>query len=67
MPHPSRRPPGPQLELFPQRAPRVAPGVPSWTSLPEPTRLALTGLVTRMLIAHAGNGSLSPEGDGDDE
>jgi hypothetical protein len=42
-------------------------GVPSWTSLPEPTRLALTGLVTRMLIAHAGNGLLAPEGAGDDE
>ena len=67
MPRPSRRPPGPQLELFPKGAPRPAQGAPSWTSLPEPTRMALTGLMTRMLIAHAGNGPLAPEGDGDDE
>jgi hypothetical protein len=42
------------------------PGAPTWTMLPEPTRQALTGLVTRMLIAHAGTGTFAPEGDGDD-
>jgi hypothetical protein len=67
MPRPSHRLPSTQLELFPRRTPRAVEGAPLWTSLPEPTRLALTGLVTRMLIAHAGNGSLAPEGDGDDE
>jgi hypothetical protein len=51
MPHPSRRRPTPQLELFPQRTP-PPPGSPSWTTLPEPTRQALTGLVTRMLLSH---------------
>ncbi len=63
----SRRPLSPQLELFPQRTPRPSPGTPSWASLPEPTRLALTGLVTRMLIAHVADGPLAPEGGGDDE
>ena len=67
MPRLSRRPPCPQLELFPKTTPRPARGAPSWTSLPEPTRLALTGLMTRMLIAHAGDGPLASEGDGDDE
>ena len=66
MPRPSRRLPSRQLELFAPGAPQPAPGTPSWTTLPEPTRRAVTGLVTRMLIAHAGSGTLAPEGDGDD-
>lgn len=33
----------------------------------ELSAYTLTGLMTRMLIAHAGNGPLAPEGDGDDE
>ena len=66
MPRPSRRQSSPQLELFPERTPRPAPGAPTWTMLPEPTRQALTGLVTRMLIAHAGTEAFAPEGDGDD-
>jgi hypothetical protein len=65
MPRPLRRPPNPQLELFPERTPLLPPGAPSWSTLPEPTRRALTGLVTRMLIAHAAE-AIAPEGGDDD-
>lgn len=67
MPRPSRRPPSRQLDLFPQTTPRLASGGPTWASLPETTRMALTGLVTRMLIAHAGAEPFEPEGVADDE
>jgi hypothetical protein len=40
--------------------------VPIWTALPDQTRRTLTGLVTRMLIAHAGAAPLEPTGDVDD-
>jgi hypothetical protein len=66
MPSLSRRPPNPQLELFPEKTPRPSPGAPTWTTLPEPTRRALTGLVTRMLIAHATSEALVSEGGDDD-
>ncbi len=66
MPRPPRRPPNPQLELFPERTLLPPPGAPSWTTLPDQTRRALTGLVARMLIAHAGAATPEPEGDGDD-
>lgn len=66
MPRPLRRPPNPQLELFPERTPLRLPDTPSWSTLPEPTRRALTGLVTRMLLAHAGAEALAPEGRDDD-
>ena len=66
MPRPLRRPPSPQLELFPERTPLPPPGAPSWSTLPEPTRRALTGLVTRMLIAHARPAAVAPEGGDDD-
>lgn len=45
----------------------AGPGGPSWASLPETTRAALTGLVTRMLIAHAEAEPFEPEDVGDDE
>jgi len=66
MPRPSRRPPKPQLELFPETTPHPSPGAPSWTMLPEPTRRALTALVTRMLIAHVGVEAVTLEGANDD-
>lgn len=66
MPRPLRRPPNPQLELFPERTPLPLPDTPSWSTLPEPTRRALTGLVTRMLFAHACAEALAPEGGDDD-
>ena len=61
MPRPLRHPPKPQLELFSERTPLPPPGSPSWSTLPEPTRRALTGLVTRMLIDHAGAEAVAPE------
>lgn len=51
MPHPSRRSQQ-QLDLFEPDAPPLSPGVPAWTELPAGAQTALTGLVTRMLIAH---------------
>lgn len=52
MPRLSRSRPSPQLELFPERALPTPAGVPSWATLPEPTRQALTGLIARMLLSH---------------
>jgi hypothetical protein len=66
MRHPSRRPPNPKLELLPEGTPLPPPGAPSWSRLPEPTRRALTRLVTRMLIAHVGAEAPVRE-DGDDD
>lgn len=56
------RSPNPQLELFPTK-PAPPPRVLSlWTTLPEQTQRALTGLMTRMLIAHAS--AVPPNGEG---
>lgn len=66
MPRPSCLQSSLQLELFPERTPLPIPGAPTWTTLPDPTREALTALVTRMLIAYARTEPLTPEGDGHD-
>jgi hypothetical protein len=66
MPRPPRRSSSPQLELFQERAPLPPRGAPTWTTLPVQTQRALTGLMTRMLIAHVGAVALEPEDDGDD-
>ena len=60
MPPPRRRSPNPQLELFAEGT-ALPPSAPCWTTLPEPTRRALTALVTRLLIAHAAAGTPMPE------
>ena len=52
-----------QPDLFEMSTP--PPGAPAWTALPDRTRRALTGLVTRMLIAHVGAEATLP-GDDDD-
>ncbi len=65
MPRLPSRPPHLQLELFVESALRPVNGAPTWTMLPDQTRRVLTGLVTRMLIAHAGTATQEPEGDGD--
>ena len=43
---------------------------PTWCALPEPTQRMLTGLLTRLLIAHAGGvvpeRNACPEGDADE-
>ena len=46
-----------QPDLF-APTPRPARGItPSWSSLPQQTRRTLTGLVTRLLVEHAGGGA----------
>ena len=65
MPRLSPRSPTPQLDLFAETPPQPQ-GTPAWTALPEQTRSALTGLMVRMLMAHADVVVLDPEGDDDD-
>jgi hypothetical protein len=50
------RAPDRQLDLLNPR-PSSAPGAtPGWGSLPPDTRRMLTGLMTRLLVEHAGGG-----------
>ena len=52
--HRRTRTPDRQLDLLDPR-PSSAPGAtPGWSSLPPDTRRALTGLMTRLLVEHAG-------------
>ena len=39
---------------------------PSWSSLPQQTRRTLTGLVTRLLVEHAGGGACDPRSNADE-
>ena len=64
MPPPRRHSPSPQLELFPEGT-ALPPSAPCWATLPEPTRRALTALMTRLLIAHA-SGAADELGGGDE-
>jgi hypothetical protein len=42
-----------QLELFGEQAPMINDQrVPAWQALPEETRRVLTGLMSRLLLAH---------------
>ena len=60
------RTPGRQLEFLAPIPPSAQHTTPAWSSLPLPTRHALTALVTRLLIAHT-NGAASASGsDADD-
>ena len=43
-----------QLDLFLAGAPPSPGSVAGWSALPERTRHAVIGLMTRLLIAHAG-------------
>jgi hypothetical protein len=52
-----------QFRLFPEGT-ALSPGAPCWATLPEPTRRALTALMTRLLIAHAGGAAGEPGGGG---
>ena len=55
-----------QPDLF-DPTPRLARGVtPSWGSLPQQTRRTLTGLVTRLLVDHAGGGACDPRSNADE-
>jgi len=51
-----------QLKLFEPVPPSGRPTTPAWTALPEETRRALTGLMTRLFVEHAGSGSDVPQG-----
>lgn len=66
MPRLSRRRTNRQLDLFEANVPPSPEGMPSWTTLPDQTRSALTGLMTRMLVAHAGAVATLPGSDGDE-
>ena len=43
-----------QLELFPKTQSTAATPIPSWQSLPDDTRQALTRLMARLMVEHAG-------------
>jgi hypothetical protein len=61
-----RRAPDRQLDLLDPR-PSSAPGAtPGWSSLPPDTRRTLAGLMTRLLVEHAG-GELPGRRSGADE
>ena len=70
-PRPCRRPrlAVRQLDLCLANEPPAAIA-PQWNTLPEPIRQTVTGLVARLLIAHASDGAVgvhgSPEGSSDE-
>ena len=55
-----------QPDLFPARQLPMPHAVPGWDGLPEQARRAVTTLMTRLLVAHAG-GTAPKAGDGADE
>lgn len=63
MPRPPRHAQPLQLDMFEMSPP--PPGTPAWTALPDPTRQVLTGLGTRMLVAHADAAATLSGSDGD--
>jgi len=60
------RSPDHQLDLFPSSQASTLLPVPGWNDLPEQTRQAGTGLISRLLVAHAGGTALQPGSDGDE-
>ena len=48
------RAPGRQLDLLDQSPPSARGATPGWHTLPPDTRRRLTGLMTRLLVEHAG-------------
>jgi hypothetical protein len=60
--HPRPRPPKPQLDLFAGSPPPT----PAWSALPDQARQTLTGLMARLLLAHAGGGKFEPRRDRDE-
>ena len=56
----------PQLDLFPSPQASTLIPVPGWNDLPEQTRQAVTGLISRLLVAHVGGTALQPGSDGDE-
>jgi hypothetical protein len=66
MPRPPQRTPNRQLDLFEEYASPSTEGMPTWTTLPDQTRRALTGLMTRLLISHASAVVIEAGSDGDE-
>jgi hypothetical protein len=69
MEHPRRRRPQTQdhqPDLFAASAPSTRRGAPGWSTLPHQTRSAVTGLVTRLLIEHAGGETRKQRSDADE-
>jgi hypothetical protein len=58
------RAPQRQLELLPANRPSTPDAASTWEALPDRTRQVLTGLMTRLLIAHASGAA--PGGDADE-
>lgn len=61
------RRPDQQLDLFPSPQASTLIPVPGWNDLPEQTRQAVTGLMSRLLVAHAGGAAQQPGGSDGDE
>ncbi len=55
-----------QFELFDPRPPSARCAMPGWGSLPQQTRHTLTGLITRLLVDHAGGETRNPRSAADD-
>jgi hypothetical protein len=71
MQRPRRRPRRPHRQLaLDLSSLLVTPATPpAWSALPEPAQRTLTGLLTRLLVAHASvvpKLDAQPEGDGDE-
>ena len=55
-----------QLDLFPPPQASTLIPAPGWSALPEQTRQAVTGLMSRLLVAHADGAAPQSESDGDE-
>lgn len=55
-----------QLDLLDPNPPSARCASPQWNSLPQQTRCALTDLVTRLLVEHAGGETRDPRSRADD-
>ena len=55
-----------QLDFLDPNPPSARAVPPQWSSLPQQTRCALTGLVTRLLVDHAGGEPRDPRSSADD-
>ncbi len=60
------RTPEQQPDLFPTQQPSAAYAAPGWNSLPDQARQAVTALMLRLLLAHAG-GTVRETGSDADE